>query len=116
MRKGGISTLGYTILDARVKKDISLREASAAIGISIMYLCEIENDKKTPKAGKTLENIARFYEMDYEYLKDIARMTRNGLLTREQSPAGEKEFLVARDILNGKISVENFLRKNKEEN
>lgn len=61
-------TLGDYLHNLRIKKELgSLRSVALKIGISAMYLSEIESGKKIPSAD-VLKKISQYYHEDYFHL------------------------------------------------
>jgi transcriptional regulator with XRE-family HTH domain len=56
-------TLSEFFLNERLERGLSLRRASDGIGISVSYLCSIENGKKNP-TQKTIDLLCKFYDKD----------------------------------------------------
>jgi len=62
--------LGLKIKDLRTERDISFQELSAATGLSVSYLSEIEKGKKYPKGDKIIA-LAEALEVTYDYLVSL---------------------------------------------
>ena len=71
--QGGISMttkLGEALRNKRRKENLTQKDLSSRLGISMSYLCEIEKNKKFPQRGKALKNIAKFLETtEYDIFK-----------------------------------------------
>lgn len=76
--------LGDYLHNLRINKGRTLRGAAKEMGISAMYLSEIESEKKIP-AGQKLKVIADYYQEDYSKLNDIAK--RSSPNTKKSSVA-----------------------------
>lgn len=64
--------LGRLIKSARVQQDVSLRQMADELGVSAMYLSEIENSKKIPTKGDVLALIADYFDFKQEELLELA--------------------------------------------
>lgn len=66
------NTLGYKLYMARVSKKLSLREVGKSVGLSAMYISDIENGKRIPLKGSALSSLASFYNLSLFQLIDLA--------------------------------------------
>ena len=71
MDKMSNQTLGEIIREARIAKEMSLREATKLLGITPSYLSDIENDRRVP-AEEVLRNIAKLLDLDFDHLMALA--------------------------------------------
>lgn len=82
-------SLGNVIYDARIAKDITLREAARQLEIAPSYLSDIENDRRVP-ADEVMQRIARLLGLEFDDL--MARAGRVGeqaeRFLRQQPAAG----------------------------
>ena len=79
------------------------------MGISAVYLCDLENGGRKPPKGRVLNDICAYYGIDEEkkeYLKELIEIERLGT-TKEQL-----EFLSknkhARKVVDMLMQIENF--------
>lgn len=82
-------SLGNLLYDARLAKDISLREAARTLTIAPSYLSDIENDRRVPSED-VLHRIAQLLGLEFDDL--MARAGRVGeqaeRFLRQQPAAG----------------------------
>lgn len=71
----GERIFGDYIHRLRIEKGDSLRKAAMGIGVSAMYLSELESGKKIP-AGKTTRKIADYYDVDYMTLSNLCNKSK----------------------------------------
>ena len=67
----GARSLGDAIREARVAKDITLRELARELQISPSYLSDIENDRRVP-AEDVLKRIADLLDLSFDDLMALA--------------------------------------------
>lgn len=63
-----MNSFGEYIRAARLKGDLSLREAARRIGVSPTYLSQIENGKVAPPMPAVLRNMAGLYSVSFDNL------------------------------------------------
>lgn len=64
-------TFGDRIRDARVDKDLSLRELARLLGMAPSYLNDIENSRRIPSEEITIE-LCRVLELNFDELMAVA--------------------------------------------
>ena len=103
------TTFGNLLQKLREEKAISARAAAVGMGISAVYLCDLENGGRKPPKGKVLNDICAYYGIDEEkkeQLKELIEVERNGT-TKQQL-----EFLSknrhARKVVDMLMKIENF--------
>jgi len=72
-------TLGAFIVAERRKKELSIRELAAALGISPTYVCDFEKNRK-PVTDEILERMRTVFflsEEDAEKMYDLAAIAKN---------------------------------------
>ena len=69
--------LGDYLHEIRIKKDKTLRTAAKEMGMSAMYLSEIESGKKIP-SGPMLKKIADYYQESYIKLASLGNESSDG--------------------------------------
>lgn len=101
----GNETLGDLVREARVRKELGLRELARRLKKTPSYLSDIENDRRVP-AEDMLRDLARLLELDFDDLMaragrlgdDALRyLTKNpaaGVLMRKLSAANASPDLV----------------------
>lgn len=77
-------TLGEWLYQKRVNNGETLRETAKEIGISAVYLLEIEKGEKIP-SGAVLKKLSQYYHVSYFKLADAANCTAG--LDRESPEA-----------------------------
>jgi len=71
-----MKTFGDTIYDARMASKKLLHEVARKIGISAMYLSELETGIKLPKKGKVISILSQEYNIPLKILEDLVRSDR----------------------------------------
>ena len=71
-----METFGDTIYDARMASKKLLHEVARKIGISAMYLSEIEAGIKLPKKGKVISILSQEYNIPLKILEDLVKSDR----------------------------------------
>ncbi|MBV9470122.1 MAG: helix-turn-helix transcriptional regulator [Abitibacteriaceae bacterium] len=66
-----MKSLGETLRDARIEKNISLRALAGQMEITPSYLSDIENDRRVP-AEDVLRTLASNLEIEFEDLMALA--------------------------------------------
>lgn len=64
-------SLGEYLRDARLKKELSLREVALKIDVAPSYLSDIENDRRVPSEA-VLRELAQVLDLDFDYLMALA--------------------------------------------
>ena len=77
-----MKSLGKLLRDARLEKNLKIREVSRKLGISAMYISELETEKKIPLDSTYLEKISIFYGLSYTKVKEAAEFTKAGIISR----------------------------------
>ena len=91
-------TLGKFITQHRLERNISLRSFAQQIGISPVYLCNIEKGRRPLTAYETLENIAIVLQLDKDdksKLLDLAAKTKSIPIVAADLPT----YINERDIV-----------------
>jgi transcriptional regulator with XRE-family HTH domain len=98
-------SFGESIREARVAKNIGLRELAKKLTISPSYLSDIENDRRNP-AEQVLSELARHLDLDFdnmmvragrlgdETFRYMTRMPAAGLLLRKLSTENAPENVI----------------------
>ena len=68
---GEAPTLGDRIREARVRRGLTLRQATKNLDVTPSYLSDIENERRVP-AEATLERIAALLGLDFNELMGLA--------------------------------------------
>ena len=71
-----MKTFGDTIYDARMASKKLLHEVARKIGISAMYLSELETGIKLPKKGKVISMLSQEYNIPLKILEDLVKSDR----------------------------------------
>ncbi|MBI9094165.1 MAG: helix-turn-helix transcriptional regulator [Sphaerochaeta sp.] len=88
---------GDKVRAMRVERNLTLREASSQIGLSAMFLSELESGAKFPSPEK-LQNIAEFYHVKKEELETL--ITKQKIFRElEENPGDDQRLQAARTIL-----------------
>lgn len=88
---------GDKIRAMRIERNFTLREAASQIGLSAMFLSELESGAKFPSPEK-LQNIAEFYLVKKEELETL--VTKQKVIRElEEDPCDDQRLQAARTIL-----------------
>ncbi len=74
-------TLGQELMIARESRDLSLRDVEKQTGISNAYLSQLEHNKIKNPATFILHKLAIFYEMEFDFLLEIAGILEKKIRT-----------------------------------
>ena len=91
-------TFGSFIKEKRLKTGISLRKFSEQVGISPVYLSNLENDRMTAPKDEVVSNIAKLLllnETDTTTLYDLAAKTKSNVVVSQDLP----DYIMERDIV-----------------
>ena len=91
-------TFGSFIKDKRLKIGISLRKFSEQIGISPVYLSNLENDRMSAPKDEVVSTIAKLLllnESETMTLYDLAAKTKNNVVVSQDLP----DYIMERDIV-----------------
>ena len=77
--------LGDLLHMERRRRKMNLREVSDIVGLSPIYISEIETGKKIPINGNSLEKLAKFYELDPAELTRMAFKDKAELKVQEMA-------------------------------
>lgn len=72
-----MADFGKALKEARIAKNLTLREVGENIGKSIGYLADIEHGRKRPPDLETVRKIENFLRVTDGYLVNLAREVRN---------------------------------------
>jgi transcriptional regulator with XRE-family HTH domain len=91
-----MSTVGDLLHMERRRRKMNLREVSNEVGISPIYISEIETGKKIPLNGNALSTLAIFYNRDPAELTKMAFQDKAEKRIQEVNSMGEYEYALAR--------------------
>lgn len=106
MRTGRL--LSEVIVEARLKKGLSMRKLSSLTGISAMQLSRLENDTAFSSTGDSLRKIADVLNLDEDKLRMIAKNSEN--FVKDQKEYKSESLAVARKIAKSNIDKEKLKR------
>ena len=93
-------TFGAILRAARESSQKTLKEVSEGMGWSIVYLSDIERDRRNPPSNKTIESLAAILKCSAKKLLDQANKDRNRieipLDANKNRQAGEAALVLAR--------------------
>lgn len=100
------SKLGHVLVKARVDLGLTQRAAANHIGITPMFLSELESGKKIPTNGQALKKIADFYGINETELTALAFTSKaeKNLITVDE--VASRRMALARTIMSRPISSE----------
>jgi transcriptional regulator with XRE-family HTH domain len=73
---------GDFIIQRRLGRGMSARELAKALGISAVYMCDIEKNRRFPVSDEFLENLIRVLELDEDetaLMYDLVAIARNSI-------------------------------------
>ena len=107
-----MSKFGTKIYDLRVNgKRETLRAAATALGISAMYLSELETGAKKPARSEVIPKIAKYYNEDVNELNGLLQEDiTNAVLETAKEGAIAQAFSAARKSPAAISALESFLR------
>ena len=116
MEELNMSKFGTKIYDLRVNgKNETLRTVAFALGISAMYLSELETGVKMPVRSKVIPKIAEYYNQDVEELKCLLQEDiKNAAIETAKNGTYAQAFAAARKSPAAVSALENFLRQERE--
>jgi transcriptional regulator with XRE-family HTH domain len=91
-------TFGTFIKEKRKERGISLRRFAEEVGISPVYLSNLENDRMNAPKDDVVSNIARLLkltEADTAILYDLAAKAKNSVVVPQDLP----DYIMDRDIV-----------------
>ena len=91
-------TFGTFIKEKRKERGISLRRFAEEVGISPVYLSNLENDRMNAPKDDVVSNIARLLkltEADTAILYDLAAKAKNNVVVPQDLP----DYIMDRDIV-----------------
>jgi transcriptional regulator with XRE-family HTH domain len=89
-------TFGGFIVEKRKKLRYSARELSSLLGISAVYLCEIEKNRKWHVTDEFLENLIRLLELSDE---DAARMYDLAAIAKHTVSADLPQYIMENELV-----------------
>jgi transcriptional regulator with XRE-family HTH domain len=95
--------LGSFLREKRVERDLTLGQLADEVGVSAMFISDIENGKRIPSSGKAITGLSRFFGIDMSEIKKMAEMTRTAIalaLDNEKSVQDAKISLARTIALN----------------
>ena len=103
-----MAKLGDLLHMERRRRKLNLRELSNHVGLSPIYISEIETGRKIPLTGDSLIKLAQFYELDPAELTKLAFQDKSE--ERVQEVQNKTELAIARKN-NTESLLKNFLEK-----
>ena len=88
-------TFGSFLLKKRMEQELSARQIANALGISAVYGCDIEKDRR-PAPGDMLKNLPRILQLsetETNLMHDLAAKSRNSV------SADLPEYIMEKDIV-----------------
>ena len=104
-----MAKLGDLLHMERRRRKMNLREVSNAVGLSPIYISEIETGKKIPLNGESLIKLARFYGLDPAELTRTAFQDKADQRVQEFEEYGEYAAIARKKRKNRLI--DEFLEK-----
>lgn len=98
------SKLGQVLTEARVSRGLTQREVANHIGITPMFLSELESGKKIPTKGNALEAIADYYKISFHELLAIALTSKAEKDSIVVDVAFTQRMALARTLMSRPIS------------
>ena len=88
-------TFGGFLISKRMEKELSARQIANALGISAVYVCDIEKDRRPAPANmlKNLPQILQLSEAETNLMHDLAAKSRNSV------SADLPEYIMEKDIV-----------------
>lgn len=88
---------GDKIRNMRIERGLKLRQVAPEIGVSMMFLSELESGAKYPTAER-LDALARFYEVEVGMLASLVARQRTSN-EASKGPEGDIQLEAARRVL-----------------
>ena len=103
-------TLGGFLKEKRLELGLSYSKLGKKIGVSAMYLCDLENGNRIPLKGIVVEKIANFFNVPIDQLKQMALIAKaeNELKKQDSDEINELKFALARRLFEKKDVEELF--------
>lgn len=101
-----MKSLGDVLRSARQEKGMRLSDVHKATGLSMMYISEIETDKKMPLKGDSIAVLAKFYGLDPDdmtFRALVQKFQENAILKED---IDDEQLKVARRLATKKITPE----------
>lgn len=88
-------TFGSFLIEKRMDQELSARQIANALGISAVYMCDIEKDRRPAPADmlKNLPRILQLSETETNFMHDLAAKSRNSV------SADLPEYIMEKDIV-----------------
>ncbi len=116
-----MKSLGELIHQGRLKMKVTMSKVAEETGLSIMYISELENGKKMPTRGDSLEKIAKYLGLDIQELRNAAAYSKvQSLMSGNNSNVLQGKFALARRLILSEIDdsqvaqISKILRDQKE--
>ena len=88
-------TFGSFLIKKRMEQELSARQIANVLGISAVYVCDIEKDRR-PAPGDMLKNLPRILQLsetETNLMHDLAAKSRNSV------SADLPEYIMEKDIV-----------------
>lgn len=72
-------TFGRFLSEKRKSRDVLLKDLAAGVGVSVVYMCDVEKDRKTAPRQENLEKIAAILKLspdECDEMYDLAATTQ----------------------------------------
>lgn len=92
-------TFGRFLSEKRKSRDVLLKNLAAEVGVSVVYMCDVEKDRKTAPRQENLEKIAAILKLspdECDQMYDLAATTQvRGKAISPDLP----DYIMERDVV-----------------
>lgn len=91
-------TFGNYLKNKRLERDITLRGFAGMMGVSAVYICDVEKDRKPAPTDERMEQIVHLLDLskrEKEVLYDLAAMTRSRPAVSSDLP----EYIMEKEVV-----------------
>jgi len=95
-----MEALGAFLKKKRLEKGLSYSKLSEKLGVTAMYLCDIENNKRIPMKSELFEKLSIFFNVSIEEIKKMAAIGKTETFKNDTDPNEilELKLVLARRI------------------
>lgn len=112
-----IKTLASFVRSNRLKKGLNFTQLANELGLTAMYIIDLENGKRIPQKGKALDALSEYFNVPLEQIKTLAALSKSETYKNEKDGKEmlELKLVLARRLFENsdmdKKTIQNWLKE-----
>jgi transcriptional regulator with XRE-family HTH domain len=92
-------TFGRFLTEKRISRDITLRGLAAELGVSAVYICDVEKDRKTAPRQEYLEKIAELLHLSAEEQNEMYDLAATTQVRGKAISPDLPDYIMEKDVV-----------------